>query len=313
MITFFKNKCLYFSHFYSIPGVICWDLQKNKVFTLLNDPAYKYFFIVDVSYDGKLMAIAQNSIANVLHIVDIEKNEIIKTIHHNFAWCRFDKDFNKIFSLELDFNHCPIWRSPFCFDMATEEILTTFKGYIESFYPCYHPKKNSVYFADLPNHNLYNFSFDTLTFSEVTTEKSAPITCCRIASDANGYYYLSNHTLVYMDNNDKEVWRIDFNDKEDLKEWNFHNISLCENPNYIVLHLTKRKSRSLLIINRNDFSYKKIKQTGVIAEFIDNTLLLKEKINKFYTLNLETLEKKPLTVPPLIKEEWSQCCYKPTK
>ena len=57
-----------------------------------------------------------------------------------------------------------------------------------------------------------------------------------------------------MNNEDEEVWRINFKEKEKLSGKTLFSICLSDNPDYIAVYLLD--GNWLFIVNRNDFSYK---------------------------------------------------------
>lgn len=91
-------------------------------------------------------------------------------------------------------------------------------------------------------------------FSAIPTDKKIRISDCKVACDNKGYYYLGSNILVYMNNEDEEVWRINFKEKEKLSGKTLFSICLSDNPDYIAVYLLD--GNWLFIVNRNDFSYK---------------------------------------------------------
>ena len=296
IITDFTNRRMYFwrGYYFGKEGIWCQDFDKEKAFCVLKDSLYKDYLVRAVADNGKTIAVSRDIRTNEpLLMVDVDKRTVINTIsNHTFISPCLDREGSKVFSVTKSDIYKNIYGNPFCVDAETGKVIATLDEKTQWGNTTYHPESNSVYFSAFKQPNLYKFNFDTLAFSAIPTDKKIRIFDCKVACDNKGYYYLGSNILVYMNNEDKEVWRINFKEKEKLSGKTLFSICLSDNPDYIAVYLLD--GNWLFIVNRNDFSYKKYKLGRVgFSEFFNNSLLFIYKNDNFSTLNLETLEEKP--------------------
>lgn len=296
IITDFTNRRMYFwrGYYFGKEGIWCRDFNKEEAFCVLKDPLYKDYMVRAIADNGKTIAVSRDINTNEpLLMVDVDKKTITNTIYnHTFIYPCLDREGSKVFSVTKSDIYKNIYGNPFCVDTETGKVIATLDEKTQWGNTAYHPESNSVYFSAFKQPNLYKFNFDTLTFSAVPTDKKIRIFDCKVACDNKGYYYLGSNILVYMNNEDEEVWCINFKEKEKLSGKTLFSICLSDHPDYIAVYLLD--GNWLFIVNRNDFSYKKYKLGRVgFSEFFNNSLLLIDKNHNFSTLNLETLEEKP--------------------
>ena len=251
-------------YYFGKEGIWCQDFNKEKAFCVLKDSLYKDYMVRAIADNGKTIAVSRSIDTNEpLLMVDVDKRTVINTIsNHTFIYPCLDREGSKVFSVTKSDIYKNIYGNPFCVDAQTGKVIATLDEKTQwGNNTAYHPESNSVYFSAFRQPNLYKFNFDTLTFSAVPTDRKIRIFDCKVACDNKGYYYLGSNILVYMNNEDEEVWRINFKEKEKLNGKTLFSICLSDHPDYIGVYLID--GEWLFIINRNDFS-KKIETTFII-------------------------------------------------
>lgn len=270
-------------------GFWCHDFKENNEYQLMEA---LNGYIMALSPDESLIAVGQRFETKQIVIYDTNKKQIIKTIpHEHYKYVCFSQDNSKLFVLSEHGNHIEKEKSaPLWIDLTNDtvhelsDVMEVWGGLT------YDEKQNCIYCYGFCVSKLYKFSFDDLTITQIITDKKVKIRDCKISHDGRGYYYLGSNHLVFMDNDDNQVFKIDLRTKENLKNKTSLSFDICGNPDFIFIYLLDDR---ILICDlaKDEYKLHKIGYANAYPYFDSSICLINS--NHHEILDLVSLESKP--------------------
>lgn len=283
MINFKTNKA-YFDKYFDRQGIWCRDIEQHGEYQLINQTGLT---IMAISPDESLMALRDYHDKKQIIIYHIHQKQIIKTLPHaHYEYLCFSQDNRYLFILTKHGDQQePQKSAPLCMDLIDDSI-TEFQNILENWGGLsYDKRQNCVYFYGFCVPKLYKFCFDELVIGQIHTDKKVKVRDCKVSHDGRGYYYMGSNHLIFMDNNDNLIWKMDLRTRADIKNPTILSFDICGNADFIYVYMYDR----ILICDLANDDYQIYKIGGAyIAPYFGSCIYLQD-MGKHEILDLSTL------------------------